>query len=56
MNSASLKMWSFRCEVLRYYGEEATEVPKSAAYQQVEPSSQHKDLAVAVFVYSVQQF
>lgn len=55
-NSASLRMWSLRCEVLRYCGKEATEVPKAAAFQQVEPSRQHKVLAVAVFVYSLQQF
>lgn len=36
---------------MRYYGKEATEVPKADAFHQVEPSSQHKALTVAVFVF-----
>lgn len=56
INSASLRMWSLRCEVLRYCGIEATELPKAAAFQQAESSRQHKVLAAAVIVYSLQQF
>jgi len=41
---------------LRYYGKEAIAVPTAEAFSQVEPSSQHKALAVAVFAFLSSSF